>query len=182
MESNTAWAQGGIAAVLADEEREAGDTIEDHVRDTLDAGAGLCDEAAVRTIIEDAEEAIDDLVSYGVKFDREGDHFQLGKEGGHSHRRILHARDTTGREIAVSLIEAARRTPNITLLEDKVAIELITSAKLGSIIYEIVPGFLLSFLAIVVVSLMGKAPTGEVAETFDAVQAQLKGRPAPAAE
>src|SRR5690606_38287282 len=88
---------------------------------------------AARTIIGDAEEAIDDLVSYGVKFDREGDHFQLGKEGGHSHRRILHARDTTGREIASSLIEAARKTPNITLLEGKVAIELITSAKLGSI-------------------------------------------------
>lgn len=133
MESNTAWAQGGIAAVLAEEDREAGDTIEDHVRDTLDAGAGLCNEAAVRLIVEGADETIDDLVSHGVHFDRSGDHFQLGKEGGHSHRRILHSRDTTGREIARALIAAARNTPNLTLLEDRVAIELITSSKLGSL-------------------------------------------------
>jgi L-aspartate oxidase len=133
MESNTAWAQGGIAAVLPEEEREAGDTVEDHVRDTLDAGAGLCNEAAVRLIVGGAEEAIDELVSHGVNFDRSGDHFQLGKEGGHSHRRILHSRDTTGREIARALVQAVRNTPNITLLEDHVAIELITSSKLGSV-------------------------------------------------
>jgi len=133
MESNTAWAQGGIASVLSEDQREAGDTVEDHVQDTLDAGAGLCDEAAVRTIAEGAEDAIEDLVSYGVKFDREGNHFQLGKEGGHSHRRILHSRDTTGREIAEALIEAARNTPNLTLLEHHVAIDLITSARLGTV-------------------------------------------------
>lgn len=133
MDSNTAWAQGGIAAVLAEEEREEGDTVEDHVRDTLDAGAGLCNEAAVRLIVEGADESIDDLVFHGVQFDRSGDHFQLGKEGGHSHRRILHSRDTTGREIARALVAAARSHPNISLLEDRVAIELITSAKLGSV-------------------------------------------------
>ena len=131
-ESNTAWAQGGIASVLNDELREAGDSVESHVQDTLDAGAGLCDEAAVRVIVGEAEAAIDDLVSYGVKFDREGDHFQLGKEGGHTHRRILHARDTTGREIATALIETARKTPNLTLIEEHVVIDLVTSAKLGT--------------------------------------------------
>ncbi len=132
-ESNTAWAQGGIASVLGEDEREAGDSVESHVQDTLDAGAGLCDEAAVRVIVGEAEAAIDDLVSYGMKFDREGDHFQLGKEGGHSHRRILHSRDTTGREIAAALIETARKTPNLTLLEEHAVIDLITSAKLGAV-------------------------------------------------
>ncbi len=140
LESNTAWAQGGIASVLSDELREAGDSTESHVQDTLDAGAGLCNEAAVRVIVGEAEAAIDDLVSYGVKFDREGDHFQLGKEGGHSHRRILHARDTTGREIATSLIGAARNTPGLTLMEGHVVIDLITSAKLGSAADERVLG------------------------------------------
>jgi L-aspartate oxidase len=140
MESNTAWAQGGIAAVLGEEDREAGDNVEEHVSDTLDAGAGLCDEAAVRVIVGEAEAAIEDLVSHGVKFDRAGDHFQLGKEGGHSHRRILHARDTTGREIASSLIEAAKRTPNLTMLEEHAVIDLITSSKLGSVTDERVHG------------------------------------------
>jgi hypothetical protein len=99
-ESNTAWAQGGIASVLPEGQRDEGDSGESHVLDTLDAGAGLCKESAVRTIVQDGAAAIEDLVNYGVSFDRENSHFQLGKEGGHSHRRILHARDTTGLEIA----------------------------------------------------------------------------------
>lgn len=140
MESNTAWAQGGIAAVLGEDEREAGDTVEDHVRDTLGAGAGLCDEEVVRIIVGEAEAAIDELVGYGVKFDRKGEQFQLGKEGGHSHRRILHVRDTTGREIAESLVKAAREEPNIEILEGRVAIDLITSSKLGAAVDERVLG------------------------------------------
>ena len=139
-ESNTAWAQGGIASVLSEAQRDAGDSNESHVADTLDAGAGLCREAAVRTIIGEGAAAIEDLVNYGVAFDREDDHFQLGKEGGHSHRRILHARDTTGREVARALIEAARGNPNITLLENHFVIDLITTAKLGAAVDDRVVG------------------------------------------
>ncbi|MCX6845963.1 MAG: FAD-dependent oxidoreductase, partial [Verrucomicrobia bacterium] len=81
-ESNTAWAQGGIASVLSEEERDAGDSVEMHVADTLEAGAGLCREGMVRTIIGEGEEAIRDLVDYGVSFDREDHHYLLGREGG----------------------------------------------------------------------------------------------------
>jgi L-aspartate oxidase len=139
-ESNTAWAQGGIASVLPEGQRDEGDSGESHVLDTLDAGAGLCKESAVRIIVQDGAAAIEDLVNYGVSFDRENSHFQLGKEGGHSHRRILHARDTTGLEIARGLIETARNTPNLTLLENHFAIDLITTSKLGATVDDRVIG------------------------------------------
>jgi len=139
-ESNTAWAQGGIAAVLAATERDAGDSAELHVADTLDAGAGLCKEAVVRTIINEGAAAIADLTDYGVAFDREDGHFLLGKEGGHSQRRVLHAKDTTGLEIVRALIETARRTPNLTLLEHHFVIDLITSGKLGAVAEDRVLG------------------------------------------
>ena len=139
-ESNTAWAQGGIASVLPEGLRDAGDSEEQHIADTLDAGAGLCKESAVRAIIREGAAAIEDLVDYGVSFDRENAHFLLGKEGGHSHRRILHARDTTGREVARALIETARQTPNLTLLEDHFVIDLITSAKLGGVVDDRILG------------------------------------------
>jgi L-aspartate oxidase len=139
-ESNTAWAQGGIASVLVPGERDAGDTEEFHVADTLDAGAGLCKETAVRTIIHGGASTIEDLLSYGVSFDRKHDHFLLGKEGGHSHRRILHAKDTTGLEVARALIETARKTPNLTLLENHYVIDLITSAHLGAVAEDRVLG------------------------------------------
>ncbi len=139
-QSNTAWAQGGIASVLPEDQRDAGDTVESHVADTLDAGAGLCKEAAVRTIIGEGGEAIRDLMGHGVSFDRTDGHFLLGKEGGHSHRRILHARDTTGREVARALIETARKTPNLTLLEHHFVIDLITSVKLGAVAEDRVLG------------------------------------------
>ncbi len=129
-ESNTAWAQGGIASVLPEGLCDAGDTVEKHVADTLDAGAGLCDEAVVRRIIGEGAETINDLLSYGVEFDQQDAKYSLGKEGGHSHRRILHARDTTGREIARAMLQAARNEPNITLLENHFVIDLITSTKL----------------------------------------------------
>jgi L-aspartate oxidase len=129
-ESNTAWAQGGIASVLPKSLRAEGDSVESHVADTLDAGVGLCNEEVVRRIVEEGDDAIEDLLGYGVEFDKEGDHFALGKEGGHSHRRILHARDTTGREVARAMLQAARSEPNITLLEDHFVIDLITSARL----------------------------------------------------
>lgn len=136
LESNTAWAQGGISAVLPAGLRDPDDTCEKHVADTLDAGAGLCNEEAVRAIVDEGAETIDELVAWGTDFDKDHDdpnRFSLGKEGGHSERRILHAKDTTGREIATSLVETARKTKNITLLEDHYAIDLITTGKLGSV-------------------------------------------------
>lgn len=132
-ESNTAWAQGGIASVLPPEQRAEGDSVEHHIADTLEAGAGLCDEAVVRRIVEEGEDCIADLIGYGIRFDKENGEFMLGKEGGHSHRRILHSRDTTGREIARAMLEAARNEPNISLLENHFAIDLITSARLGAV-------------------------------------------------
>jgi L-aspartate oxidase len=139
-ESNTAWAQGGIASVLPVEQRDPGDTEENHVADTLDAGAGLCREAAVRAIVSEGAAAIADLADHGVCFDRENSHYLLGREGGHSHRRILHAKDTTGRELARALIETARKTPNLTLLENHFVIDLITSGKLGTVVEDRVLG------------------------------------------
>ncbi len=139
-ESNTAWAQGGIASVLPESMRDAGDSEENHIADTLDAGAGLCKESAVRVIVGEGAEAIGDLVDYGVNFDKLDGQFLLGKEGGHSHRRILHARDTTGREVARALIESARKSPNITLLQHHFAIDLITTAKLGAAVDDRVVG------------------------------------------
>ncbi|MGC6467387.1 MAG: L-aspartate oxidase [Akkermansiaceae bacterium] len=136
LESNTAWAQGGISAVLPPELRDDGDTCGKHVADTLDAGAGLCHEEAVQTIVEEAAATIDELVQWGTNFDKDENQpgrFSLGKEGGHSKRRILHAKDTTGHEIATSLAETARKTDNITILEDHYAIDLITTGKLGAV-------------------------------------------------
>ena len=136
MESNTAWAQGGIAGVLPEGLREKGDDIESHVADTLDAGAGLCDENAVRVILSEAAQTLQELIDSGVEFDKENsdkDAYSLGKEGGHSHRRILHAKDTTGKEIAESLLKKALNHPSITLLEEHFAIDLITTGKLGMV-------------------------------------------------
>ena len=140
LDSNTAWAQGGLASVLPEGLRDEGDSLELHIADTLDAGAGLCKEDVVRAIVSEGAATVDDLVSHGVGFDKEGDHYQLGKEGGHSKRRILHARDTTGREIAESLVEVARATPNLTLLEDHFTIDLITTGKLGVVTEDRVLG------------------------------------------
>lgn len=140
LESSSSKAQGGIAAVMSNE-----DSFEEHVADTLDAGAGLCDETAVRTIVQEAPAAIQDLLHWGVDFDMEegavDDHsFELGREGGHTRRRILHAKDTTGLEISTKLLNAALAHPNITLLENHVAIDLITTAKLGIVTEDRVLG------------------------------------------
>jgi L-aspartate oxidase len=123
------WAQGGIAAVL-----DSADSIENHVRDTLVAGAGLCDEAATRFIVEGGRPAIDWLIAHGVPFTRDAEAelgYHLTREGGHSHRRIIHAADATGHAVVETLAERVREHPNITLLEDHYAIDLITSARLG---------------------------------------------------
>jgi len=125
-ESNTAYAQGGIAAVTAGD-----DTLESHVADTLAAGAGLCHEDAVRSVVADGKAAIERLVELGVHFDERDGRYDLGREGGHSARRILHAKDFTGREVSRALVETVGRLTNITLLTDHIAVDLITLKKLG---------------------------------------------------
>ena len=123
------WAQGGIAAVL-----DSGDSHDEHTQDTLVAGAGLCDEEATRFIVEHGREAIQWLIDRGVPFTRDEQAelgFHLTREGGHSRRRIIHAADATGHAVVTTLAEQARQHPNITILEDQFAIDLITSAKLG---------------------------------------------------
>ncbi|MGJ8697858.1 MAG: L-aspartate oxidase [Verrucomicrobiaceae bacterium] len=136
LESNTAWAQGGISAVLPPGLRDPDDNCAKHIADTLDAGGGLCHPDVVETIVAEAAKTIDELVAWGTDFDRDEEdpsRYSLGKEGGHSERRILHSKDTTGREIATSLVETARKNKNITLLEDHYAIDLITTGKLGAV-------------------------------------------------
>jgi L-aspartate oxidase len=132
-ESNTNYAQGGIAAVTSKE-----DSFELHVRDTLEAGAGLCNEAAVRTIIQEGPARIAELIELGMHFSERdipsaagGRELDLGKEGGHSKRRILHAKDVTGREVERALLAAVAARSNIDFYENHLAIDLITSQKLG---------------------------------------------------
>jgi L-aspartate oxidase len=132
-ESNTNYAQGGIAAVTSKE-----DSFESHIRDTLEAGAGLCREAVVRTIVEEGPACVQELIELGMRFtEREvpnsggARELDLGREGGHSKRRILHAKDVTGREIERALLAAAARQPNIQIFENHIAIDLITTQKLG---------------------------------------------------
>jgi L-aspartate oxidase len=123
------WAQGGIAAVL-----DSADSVDEHVRDTLVAGAGICDETATRYIIENSRSAIEWLIQQGVPFTRDETSelgFHLTREGGHSHRRIIHAADATGHAVMTTLVERVRTHPNITLLEDYVAVDLITSDRIG---------------------------------------------------
>src|SRR5437667_4309761 len=129
-ETNTALAQCGIACVTREE-----DSFDLHVRDTLEAGAGLCDEGVVRTIVTEGPERIRELAELGLQFDereisghRELD---LGKEGSHSKRRVLHVRDATGKEIEQTLLRELARQPYAELLENRMAVDLITASKLG---------------------------------------------------
>lgn len=123
-EANTAYAQGGIASVWS-----TNDSFESHVDDTLRAGARLCNRVAVETIVRDGPEAVRELIALGTNFTRveEGgeDEYDLGREGGHSHRRVLHAQDLTGREIMRALGEVAEARENIHVLENHVAINLL---------------------------------------------------------
>lgn len=128
LDGASAWAQGGIAAVL-----DSGDSHEQHVADTLVAGAGLCDETATRYIVEHGREAIEWLIDQGVPFTRDATAemgFHLTREGGHGQRRIIHAADATGHAVQVTLEQKVRAHPNISLFEHHVAIDVITSAKL----------------------------------------------------
>src|SRR5215475_203521 len=119
-ESSTQFAQGGIAAALSDE-----DEISLHLQDTLNAGDGLCNEAAARVLVEDAPERIEELIAWGTQFDREGTKLTFGREGAHSRNRILHAGgDSTGREILRALYAKAKTLPDICVREFEFSTDL----------------------------------------------------------
>jgi L-aspartate oxidase len=131
-EGASLYAQGGVAAVLNGEE----DSFESHIQDTLDAGAGLCHRDTVEFVVREGPAAIRWLIERGVPFSREehpngGLEYHLTREGGHSHRRVIHAADATGRAMETTLEAQVRRHPNITLHENHIAIDLITSQKLS---------------------------------------------------
>ncbi len=123
-ESSSQYAQGGIASVWSPE-----DSFESHVEDTLAAGAGLCHREVVETVVREGPDRVRDLIALGTNFDVRGDpedpQYDLGQEGGHSHRRILHALDATGREIIRALTEAVRAVPAVTIYENHLAIDLL---------------------------------------------------------
>jgi L-aspartate oxidase len=127
-DNSSSWAQGGIAAVLTDD-----DSIEAHIQDTLIAGAGLCDQEVTRQVASHARETVEWLIAQGVPFTREddGSGYHLTREGGHSHRRIIHAADATGHAVQKTLAEQVLSHPNIIVLEDHIAVDLITSRKAG---------------------------------------------------
>ncbi len=129
-DSSSAMSQGGIAAVFSDE-----DSFAAHIRDTLVAGAGLCDEAAVRYVVEHGPDAIKWLIWQGVPFDRENrgknSGYHLTREGGHSQRRIFHVADATGQGVQDTLLTRLRAAPNIEFKERHIAVDLITGRKLG---------------------------------------------------
>nr|WP_294840551.1 L-aspartate oxidase [uncultured Methylotenera sp.] len=124
------WAQGGIAAVQNNE-----DSIEAHIQDTLIAGAGLCDEAVTKKVVEHGKETVEWLIEQGVKFTRDSNNskYHLTREGGHSHRRIIHAADATGHAVQTTLADQVRQHPNITLLENHIAVDLITTHKVKNL-------------------------------------------------
>ena len=122
---STPWAQGGIAAVV-----ESTDSLEEHIQDTLIAGAGLCEEQAVRHTVESGEDSINWLVEQGTHFDESNGKFHLTREGGHSHRRVLHAADATGAEIHRALVAKARSRSNIRFFDQRVAVDLIVDKRL----------------------------------------------------
>ncbi len=125
-DGSSRWAQGGIAAVMGE-----GDTLEAHVQDTLVAGAGLCDLDATRFVVEHAPENIRWLQQLGVPFSQEEGHLHLTREGGHSERRVVHVTDATGAAVQDTLMAKVRATPNITLFEHHMLVDLITGHKLG---------------------------------------------------
>lgn len=129
-DNNTVYAQGGIAAVI-----NPGDNFEKHVQDTLTAGAGFCDSEVVHKVIAYAPKMIEELISWGARFDtKENGDYDLAKEGGHSEHRILHHQDNTGFEIQRALAEKIQNNKNISILENHFAIDLITQHHLGKLV------------------------------------------------
>lgn len=135
-EGSTKYAQGGIAAVLYDS-----DSFDKHIHDTLVAGDGICDRAVVEMTIREAPDRIRELVQYGVNFDldRDGNRYDLHREGGHSEFRILHHKDNTGEEVERGLLQAVREHPDIELKENQFAVDLITQHHLGQIVTKHTP-------------------------------------------
>lgn len=126
-DSSTKYAQGGIAAVMY-----SPDSYDKHIQDTITAGAGVCDEKAVRITITEGTERVKELIGWGTNFDKNAlGTFDLAREGGHSEYRILHHQDKTGYEIERALIESAKQHPNITIKENQYAVDLITQHHLG---------------------------------------------------
>src|SRR5580658_1936940 len=132
-ESSSEYAQGGIAVALSDD-----DEVELHEQDTLVAGDGLCNRAAVHTLVEEGPAAIQQLIDWGAAFDREGGHLALTREGAHSRNRILHAHgDSTGREIARTLYRAAAALPNVTFRSYAATIDLLVGDGVaGALLYD----------------------------------------------
>jgi L-aspartate oxidase len=123
-QSNSSYAQGGIAGVMSPEDR-----FENHIEDTLTAGAGLCDLDIVDLVVREAPNQIHDLIRWGTHFDEEGGQLSLTREGGHSHRRIVHALgDATGHEVMRAIIERARQAPNVTVWDRTFTLDLVTHA------------------------------------------------------
>ena len=127
LDGASSWAQGGIAAVL-----DGSDSVEDHIRDTLTAGAGLCRADAVKFVVERGRRSVEWLVAQGVPFTRDDDHqdeLHLTREGGHSHRRIVHAADATGSAVQKTLVQRVKNHPNIVVLDWHIGVDLITSRR-----------------------------------------------------
>src|ERR1051326_2844190 len=130
LDGSTSYAQGGVASVVSKD-----DSFEQHVQDTLKAGAGLCNEKVVRDVVEEGPQRIGELTQWGMAFTRdehdEEHPYELGLEGGHSRRRILHAGDYTGSEISKTLLKKAKASPNIWFYEYHMPIDLITTRLLS---------------------------------------------------
>jgi len=135
-ETNTKYAQGGIAGVMDKEQ----DSFEKHIEDTLIAGDGLCNEKIVEIVVKEGVDRINELISWGAKFDKEPDgDYKLGKEGGHSEFRILHHKDITGKEMERALLEAIKKAKNIELISHCFVVDIITQHHLGYLVTKSTP-------------------------------------------
>src|SRR6218665_379809 len=135
-ETNTKYAQGGIAGVIDLEH----DSFEKHIEDTLVVGEGLCNEKIVDIVVKEGVERINELIAWGANFDKEPDgDYKLGKEGGHSEFRILHHKDVTGKEMERALLEAIKKAKNIELISHCFVIDIITQHHLGYLVTKSTP-------------------------------------------
>ncbi len=134
-ESNTRYAQGGVAAVWDFET----DSYKKHIEDTLDAGDGLCDEKIVEIVVKEGPERVKEIIEWGTRFDKHGPGYDLGREGGHSENRILHFKDYTGWEILRAMLEKAKTMPNIHIHDHYFAIDLISQHHLGRVVTRLTP-------------------------------------------
>lgn len=135
-ETNTKYAQGGIAGVMDFDK----DSFDKHIEDTLISGDGLCDKKIVEIVVKEGVERIKEIITWGAKFDKEPDgNFKLGKEGGHSEFRILHHKDVTGKEMERALLDAIKKMPNINLISHCYVLDLITQHHLGFLVTKSTP-------------------------------------------